>query len=128
MKLHTNAVRDPPGRTLLTGITRRSDAPYEVFWDRQGVLAMTMPIPEMVYMGPAKQVMPGIRSWEMVVVRTGIVLEIWAGANHYHGAIDVYHRIVLRNVRTPNRLWHNIVHGCGTEPASQHIGCMPRRS
>lgn len=101
---------------LLIGITRRSDAPYEVYWDRRGVLAMTMPLPPMVYMGKAKQVMPGISSWEMVVVRTGIVLEIWAGANHHHNAIDVYHRIVLRNVRTPNRFWHNIVFGNGTEP------------
>jgi len=77
---------------------------------------MVMPLPEMVYVGKAHQVIPGITSWCDLAARAGIVLEVWAGSNRFHNAIDVYHRIVLCNVRTPNRFWHNIVFGCGTEP------------
>jgi len=77
---------------------------------------MTLPLSEMIYMGQAYQVLPGISTWQTVVMRTGIVLEVWAGSNRYWEAIDVYHRMVMLNVRTPNRFWHNIVFGCGTDP------------
>ena len=110
------------GTMWMTSTPAQTFSEYEMWYDREGVFALSMPAPQMYYMGLVKQYFPGMVTWENMLARAGACVEVWAGSNHNEQGIDVYHRVVLRNTPTPNKFFRYIVYGVGTDSKNWWYG------
>ena len=78
--------------------------------------------PDMDRIGLVKDVFPGMDTWEQMVMRSGITLEIWTQTNPTEDAIDLFLRVVLLDIPTAHSYAHWEVHGAGTNPKNWYYG------
>jgi len=68
---------------------------FEVWYDFQGVLGISLPADNMEYRGLVEEVFPAIHTVHELLSRFRVAIEVWAGANPDGQSLDMYHRTLV---------------------------------
>jgi len=95
---------------------------YEVLYAPNDNVGVNIPATQCFYVGLVRDLFPQMKAVADLINIAGCAMELWAGSNMAMGGIDLYHRMIYKNIPPSDRYAHFVILDAGTDPTRWYWG------